>query len=97
MVLRTEIHIYILSGVASIGPLRPHIGDFMLSPAAIRTSRIKHRTQQAKEVKESFAGTAPLVLHWDGVVMEDSATRSKVDRLPILVSGRSGEKLLTVA
>ena len=49
-------------------------------------------------MKASFNPAVPLVLHWDGKVMEDytGSLHGRVDRLPILVSGQNVIKLLAV-
>jgi len=52
------------------------------------------------ELKDSFGNEirdVPLVVHWDGKLLPDiSGNHEKVDRLPILVSGRGVERLLNV-
>jgi len=59
---------------------------------------MKHREALASEVKVSFHPSVPLVLHWDGKIMEDYSGpgRDHVDRLPVLVSGQDVVKLLAV-
>ena len=59
---------------------------------------MKHREILAAEVKASFEPTVPLILHWDGKIMDDFTAPEckRVDRLPILVSGHDVVKLLSV-
>jgi len=59
---------------------------------------MKHRESFAAEVKASFDPTVPLILHWDGKIMDDytGPGRDRVDCLPILVSGQNIVKLLSV-
>lgn len=47
-------------------------------------------------VKRDFHADVPLVVHWDGELMEELTTKQHVDRLPILVSGEGMEKLIGV-
>jgi len=39
----------------------------------------------------------PLVVHWDGKLLPDLTGKEKVDRLPVLVSGKGISQLFTVA
>jgi hypothetical protein len=48
-------------------------------------------------LKEAFIKHVPLVIHWDGKLLPDLTNVEKVDRLPVLVSGKEVSKLLTVA
>src|SRR6218665_2466655 len=74
--------------------------DLALNRWSIRRSRIKHRDHAMTELKDSFGNEirdVPLVVHWDGKLLPDiSGNHEKVDRLPILVSGRGVERLLNV-
>jgi hypothetical protein len=92
---------HILAAVAStsqLGPKPPDVADLILSHSSIRRARRKFRSDFAAEVKASFNPAVPLVLHWDGKVMEDytGSLHGRVDRLPILVSGQNVIKLLAV-
>ena len=44
----------------------------------------------------AFDASVPLTVHWDGKLIEDLTKKENVDRLPVLVSGASIEKLLGV-
>ena len=64
---------HILAAVActsQLGPKPPDVADLVLSHSAIRRARQKFRSDFAAEVKASFNPEVPLVLHWDGKVME---------------------------
>ena len=89
---------HILSALASTAQYEQNVEELMLSPSAIRNARIKHRKAFASEVKASFDPAVPLILHWDGKIMDDytSPGHERVDRLPILVSGENVVKLLSV-
>src|SRR6218665_2537512 len=41
-------------------------------------------------------GSVPLVVHWDGKLLQDLTGKEHVDRLPVLVSGHGVNKLLGV-
>src|SRR6218665_102077 len=42
-------------------------------------------------------GSVPLVVHWDGKLLQDLTGKEHVDRLPVLVSGHGVNKLLGVS
>lgn len=50
----------------------------------------------AESIKQSFAPTVPLTIHWDGKMMRAFASKSKVDCVAILVSGDGVMKILAV-
>jgi hypothetical protein len=91
---------HIFSAMASTSQLQPDVEELIISPSAIRRARIKHRETFATEIKASFEPSVPLILHWDGKIMDDltgpGPGRERVDRLPILVSGQNVIKLLSV-
>ena len=74
------------------------VEEVIISASAIRRARMKHRRLFSSEVKDTFDPAVPLILHWDGKIMDDltGPERGKVDRLPILVSGQDVVKLLSV-
>ena len=89
---------HIFSALASTGQLQHDVEELIISPSAIRRARMKHRELFASEVKATFDPEVPLILHWDGKIMDDftGPGREHVDRLPILVSGQNVVKLLSV-
>lgn len=89
---------HIFSAMASTGQLKQDVEELIISPSAIRRARMKHRKLFSDEVKATFDPNVPLILHWDGKIMDDftGPERGKVDRLPILVSGQDVVKLLSV-
>src|SRR6218665_1427926 len=95
---RKAAYMYIFSAMASSGQLQCNIEDVVICPSAIRRARMKHREVFSTEVKATFDPVVPLILHWDGKIIEDftSPGKKKVDRLPILVSGQNVVKLLSV-
>ena len=49
---------------------------------------MKHRAQIAKKkLKDDFKTDFPLLLHWDGKLMQDLTRKTSVYCLPITVSG----------
>ena len=72
------------------------VNELALSRASIGRRRKANRTEQAAELKEAFAPSVPLTIHWDGKLMPDLTGRDKVDRLPVLVSGDGQQKILAV-
>ena len=63
----------------------------------IRRQRRKYRAEQALPLKTTYRPSGPLVVHWDGKMMEDLTRNAHVDRLPALVSGCGTSHLLKVA
>src|SRR6218665_4194840 len=90
--------VYIFSAMASSGQLQCNTEDVVICPSAIRRARMKHCEVFSAEVKATFDTVVPLILHWDGKIIEDftSPGKKKVDRLLILVTGENVVKLLSV-
>ena len=90
--------VHILSAMASTGQLKQDVEELIIRRSAIRRARMKHRELFTSEIKASFDPAVPLIMHWDGKIMEDftGPGRERVDRLPILVSGQNLVKLLSV-
>jgi len=75
------------------------IDELALNRHSIRRNRVEYRGQRAASIKAKFQGNGPLVIHWDGKLIPDLHVigKQKVDRLPVLVSGKGISQLLTVA
>ncbi|KAK0053263.1 hypothetical protein Bpfe_017194 [Biomphalaria pfeifferi] len=68
-----------------------------LSVSSIRRTRSKHRTQADADVKSAFNRDGPLVIHFDGELLPSIAgSPGKEDRVAIIVTGRTTEKLLAI-
>jgi hypothetical protein len=67
-----------------------------LSRSSLRRARSAHRTSTAAGLKEAFNPQVPLTVHWDGKLLPDLTGREKVDRLPVIVTGRHIENLLAI-
>lgn len=89
---------HVFSAMASSGQLNHEAEELIISRNAIRSARMKHREHFTSEIKAAFDPVVPLVLHWDGKIMEDLTGPGckRVDRLRILVSGHDLIKLLSV-
>jgi hypothetical protein len=89
---------HIFSAMASTGQLKQDVEQLIISPSAIRRARMKHRELFTTGIKATFDPAVPLILHWDGKIMDDftGPGRERVDHLPILVSGQDVVKLLCV-
>jgi len=89
---------HIFSAMGSTGQLKEDVEELIISPSAIRRARMKHRKLFSSEVRATFDPAVPLIVHWDGKIMDNftGLERGKVDRLPILVSGHDVIKLLCV-
>lgn len=73
-----------------------NVPDFSINRSSIRRYRQKHRVILSSQLKSDFNPQKPMVLHWDGKLMEDLTGDEKVDRLPIIVSGSGTEQLLCI-
>src|SRR6218665_275094 len=89
---------HVFASIAAAKHFKQDVEELIISPSAIRRARMKHREAFAAEVQVAFNPKVPLVLHWDGKIMENytGPGRERVDRLPILVSGQNVVKLLSV-
>jgi len=74
-----------------------NIDNLALNEACIRRQRMVHRKEISAKLKTEFHGDVPLVVHWDGKLLPDLTEKKKIDRLPVLVSGKGVSQLLTVA
>jgi hypothetical protein len=71
--------------------------EFALNRWSIRRSRIANRQEVAALGKEVVSSHTFLVVHWDGKLMGDIAMKyTKVERLPIIISGPTAERILHV-
>lgn len=77
--------------------LGQNIDELALNRDSIRRQRIEYRAERYANIKAKFQGKVPLVVHWDGKLIPDLIGKEKVDRLPVLVSGKGVSQLLTVA
>ena len=73
------------------------INSLALNRSSIHVQRKKLRLELTSQVKADFKPDVPLVVHWDGKLLQDLTGNEHVDRLPVLVSGRNITKLLAVA
>ena len=58
-----------------------------------RLESVSHISQQ---IKVQWQPSSLLAIHWDGKLMKSLETKNKEERIPILVSGVNGVKLLGV-
>ncbi|KAK2717035.1 hypothetical protein QYM36_007247 [Artemia franciscana] len=73
------------------------IDQLALNRDSVRRLRAKHRIRSSASIRAKFQSDVPLVVHWDGKLIPDLIGKEKVDRLPVLVSGKEVLQLLTVA
>ena len=69
------------------------IEGLALNRSTIRRQRRTHRKAKASAIMDDFKLTTPLIVHWDGKIMEDLKVKEKVDCLPVLVSLMGTSKL----
>lgn len=71
------------------------LNDLNISRATIQRRRAENRKSFTDALKKGYKATFGVV-HWDTKIMEDIAGHEKVDRMPVLVSQKSGVQLLGV-
>lgn len=67
-----------------------------VSRSTIRRRRKEARKEHAEVIKTKFSPNCALVVHWDGKILPEIIGLGNVDRIPVIVSGESVEKLLGV-
>src|SRR6218665_2556577 len=70
--------------------------EITVNRSTIRRQLKGCRANFAASIKNDFAVKVPLVVHWDGKLLQDITGKEHVDRLPVLVSGHGVNKLLGV-
>lgn len=74
-----------------------NLSDITLSRSSIRRSRIKVRQEAATVASQECSFEGPLLLHWDGKMLNDiDGSGALIDRIAIIVTGNGQEKLLGV-
>lgn len=73
-----------------------NVADFNLSISTIRSNRIKLRKQEAMRIKNEIQTAHSLVVHWDGKLLPKVTGSTKVEILPIVITGIGTEELLGV-
>lgn len=79
-----------------------NLNDATISLSIICRHHLIHRSKINNEVKSEFLTVekSPLVVHWDGKLMEDTANKennkTKAERLPIAVTGYKMQKILEI-
>lgn len=71
------------------------ISDLTFSRSSIRRSRRHTRQIQDEEARKKFHAAGPLLLHWDGKMLQEMGGKT-VERVAILVTGQGFEKLLGI-
>lgn len=70
--------------------------DYNVNRSSIHRQREKYRSIKFHQLKSEFHSKGPLIVHWDGKLLEDLTLKEYVDRLPVLISGCGTEQLLGV-
>jgi len=63
------------------------ISNLSISRSSTKRERERYRAEMAAALKTDLSGDVPLVVHWDGKLMNDLCGKEHVDRLPVKVSG----------
>ena len=70
------------------------IEGLALNRSTIRRQRRRHREAKSSAIMDDFKLMRPLIVHWDGKIMEDLKVKERGDRLPVLGSSMGTSKLL---
>ncbi|GBM75037.1 hypothetical protein AVEN_213331-1 [Araneus ventricosus] len=73
------------------------IKEVGLNRSTIRRKRIFNRIEQSQKLKESLQRNVSLIVHWDGKLLPELTGKEKIDRLPIIISGKGVSQMLSVA
>ena len=97
--LRSTVSIFhfveLLVTAAIVQGLGRNVADVVLSPSTVHRARDITRKQFTAASQSLFKDNDPLILHWDGKMLQDIAGEKKmVDRVAILVTGNEVEQLL---
>jgi len=65
--------------------LGQNVNELAINRSTVRRHRLEFR---AAVIKEKFQCNVPLVVHWVGMLIKDLTGNEKVDRLPVLVTGK---------
>ncbi|KAK3920028.1 Na(+)-translocating NADH-quinone reductase subunit E [Frankliniella fusca] len=73
----------------------------VLDPKSVKISRnlIRRKREKARNavwlrIRQSFRPSVPLTVHADGIKVRDLKGRSKVERLPVIVTGKGVDQML---
>ncbi|CAH0563126.1 unnamed protein product [Brassicogethes aeneus] len=67
-----------------------------LCPSTVYRHRIKNRKSLGDSLKNNFKAPNTLTLHWDGKLLPEMTGSTKVERLPVIITGLDCEQLLGV-
>src|SRR5688572_22418482 len=87
--------VFVISETAK--SLGQNIDELALNRDSIRRHRVQQRVQRCINIKAKFQGNISFVVHWDCKLIPDLTGKEKVDRLPVLGSGKGVSQLLAVA
>jgi hypothetical protein len=88
--------------VAACAPsMGTDVKNVVVSRSTVKRYREQNRSNFANSKKLQFhldldKLNVPLTVHWDGKLLPDLCSKAKVERLPIIVSGRDVDQLLAV-
>ena len=75
--------------------LREDLSQLAVSRSAVRSARIRHRSESAHHIRTLVAeseNVTTLLFHWDGKMLPALTGKEMMDRLPILVSDRDSPR-----
>lgn len=71
-----------------------NLQEYNINPSSIHRQRTRQRSSTASSLKASFTTDSSLTVHWDGKLMDSLDGQKKIERLPILVTGKGMVQLL---
>lgn len=84
--------------IATVEAYGIHVHCLILNRTSINRIRQRLRKDRADQLRKEFntSEVGPVVVHWDGKLLSDLASKELIDRLPVIISYKNSEKLLSV-
>ena len=79
---------------ATVNSLRCNRDEIAVSHSSVRRARIQHRRDINNEIRGLFIRGPILTVHWNGKLHPDITSSKMVERLPVIVTEKTTNKLL---
>lgn len=81
---------------ATTNSLGCNINGLTVNRSSIRRARIRHRKDASTDIRQEFVFDPVLVFHWDGKMLPYISSTKVIERLPVIVTGQTNNKMLGV-
>ncbi|CAH0383567.1 unnamed protein product [Bemisia tabaci] len=72
------------------------VGELNINKSTVHRKRAKNRSYVAQNIRQTFQADNVLTLHWDGKIVPDLIGKNRVDRIAVVVTGKTTDKLLGI-